>query len=62
MGVTALDHIYSETHSWDDAVAFEVGAAVDVEQPLSSTHWGTRWIRVRDPEGRIFCLEEAQAG
>ena len=113
MGVTALDQIYSETHSWDDTVAFreglgfsfaerwgeeghragrmvagdaalvlakaddskepelavflalegadtfEIGDSVEVEQPLSNTHWGTRWIRVRDPEGRVFCLEEA---
>jgi catechol 2,3-dioxygenase-like lactoylglutathione lyase family enzyme len=28
-----------------------------VVTPLESTHWGTRWIRVRDPEGNLYCLE-----
>ena len=30
-----------------------------VVTPLSDTHWGTRWIRLADPEGRIHVLEEA---
>ena len=30
-----------------------------VVTPLSNTHWGTRWIRVADPEGRIHILEES---
>ena len=29
-----------------------------VVTPLEDTHWGTRWIRVTDPEGRVFALEE----
>lgn len=31
---------------------------VRVVTPLEPTHWGTRWIRVEDPEGNLFCLEE----
>lgn len=31
--------------------------AVDVTTPLEDTHWGTRWIRVRDPDGNVFNLE-----
>jgi catechol 2,3-dioxygenase-like lactoylglutathione lyase family enzyme len=31
--------------------------AVDVISPLESTHWGTRWIRVRDPDGNLYVLE-----
>ena len=42
----------------EDADDFESAGAVEVDQALKGTHWGTRWIRVRDPEGRIFCLEE----
>ena len=34
---------------------------VTVETPLGGTHWGTRWIRVRDPDGRVFALEETGA-
>ncbi len=30
----------------------------DVATPLQDTHWGTRWIRVTDPDGRIIALEE----
>jgi catechol 2,3-dioxygenase-like lactoylglutathione lyase family enzyme len=33
--------------------------AVRVETPLSPTHWGTRWIRVTDPDGNLWALEEA---
>lgn len=29
-----------------------------VVTPLSDTHWGTRWIRVEDPDGRVHALEE----
>ena len=36
------------------------GDAVAVETPLEATHWGTRWLRVRDPDGRVFALEEAR--
>ena len=31
--------------------------AVDVETPLGPTHWGTRWMRVRDPDGNLWALE-----
>ena len=34
--------------------------AVEVETPLEDTHWGTRWIRVRDPEGNVWALESPQ--
>ena len=29
-----------------------------VETPAQATHWGTRWMRVRDPEGAVFSVEE----
>ena len=45
----------------DDAVALntslQAADAVEVVAPLEDTHWGTRWIRVHDPEGRLFVLE-----
>jgi len=31
--------------------------AVDVISPLENTHWGTRLIRVRDPDGNLYALE-----
>ncbi|MBI3723053.1 VOC family protein [bacterium] len=34
-----------------------VAKHVEVATPLEDTHWGTRWIRVRDPEGNVFALE-----
>lgn len=30
---------------------------VAVITPLEATHWGTRWIRVQDPDGNLYCLE-----
>lgn len=41
-----------------DADAYRPGSAAEVVTPLEPTHWDTRWIRARDPEGRIHCLEE----
>jgi catechol 2,3-dioxygenase-like lactoylglutathione lyase family enzyme len=46
----------------NDADSFEPGTAVEVTARLAATHWGTRWIRVRDPDGRSFALEEAPEG
>ena len=32
--------------------------AARLGQPLEKTHWGTRLLRVTDPDGRTFVLEE----
>ena len=42
-----------------DAEGFQPGPGVNVTTPLEQTHWGTRWIRVEDPDGRVFCLVES---
>ena len=41
----------------DEADDFAMGPGVEVTTPLEDTHWGTRWIRVRDPEGQVYSLE-----
>lgn len=40
-----------------DADSFEPGESVTVTTPLTDTHWGTRWIRVQDGDGRTYALE-----
>ena len=35
--------------------------AVDVQVPLEDTHWGTKWIRVKDPDGNVYALEAKPA-
>lgn len=35
------------------------GSAVDVVTPLEKTHWDTRLMEVRDPDGRSWKLEDA---
>ncbi len=40
-----------------DAAAFNPGAIVDVVTPFEDTHWGTREMTVRDPDGRIWRLQ-----
>lgn len=35
------------------------GAAIDVVTPFEDTHWGTREMTVRDPDGRIWRLQTA---
>jgi catechol 2,3-dioxygenase-like lactoylglutathione lyase family enzyme len=44
-----------------DPDEYELAEGAEVVTPLEATHWGTQWIRVRDPEGRVHCLE-AQSG
>jgi len=31
--------------------------SVAIVTPLEDTHWGTKWIRVQDPDGNLYCLE-----
>lgn len=40
-----------------DEDACHPGAAVDVTTPFEDTHWGTREMTVRDPDGRIWRLQ-----
>ena len=98
--VTGIDHLYLETRSFDEAVAFwerlgfklastwgqgghkagrlEAGdtyvVLAESQTPLlnvhfgaaeidglgtpEATHWGARLVRVTDPDGRTFVLEE----
>jgi len=53
MGITSIGPLYAETIKWEDSV--EIPGVVT---PLSHTHWGSRWIRVADPDGRVHPLEE----
>jgi len=40
-----------------DEAAFQPEAIVDVVTPFADTHWGTREMTVRDPDGRIWRLQ-----
>jgi len=40
------------------AKKLEESEHVEVTTPLEDTHWGTRWIRVRDPDGNEYALED----
>jgi hypothetical protein len=40
-----------------DADAFHLDPALDVVTPFEATHWGTREMTVRDPDGRIWRLQ-----
>jgi hypothetical protein len=45
-----------------DADAFEAGSLVEVVAPFAPTHWGTREMTVRDPDGRLWSLQAPGAG
>ncbi|MCI4337659.1 MAG: VOC family protein, partial [Thermoplasmata archaeon] len=36
---------------------FDPGPAVEVVAPFEDTHWGTRLMKVRDPDGRLWSVE-----
>ena len=40
-----------------DADTFRVDPIVEVVTPFEDTHWGTREMTVRDPDGRIWRLQ-----
>jgi hypothetical protein len=40
-----------------DADAFEPGSAVEVVAPFEATHYGTREMTVRDPDGRLWSIQ-----
>jgi uncharacterized glyoxalase superfamily protein PhnB len=40
-----------------DADAFRPDPAVEVVTPFKDTHYGTRKMTVRDPEGRLWSLQ-----
>jgi uncharacterized glyoxalase superfamily protein PhnB len=45
-----------------DADAFCPAPGVDVVTPFESTHWGTRDMTVRDPDGRVWRLQAPAKG
>jgi glyoxalase/bleomycin resistance protein/dioxygenase superfamily protein len=40
-----------------DADSFQPGPAVEVVTPFQTTHYGTREMTVRDPDGRLWSLQ-----
>ena len=40
-----------------DADAFSVGPGVEVVTPFEDTHYGTKEMTVRDPDGRLWSLQ-----
>ncbi|MHC3819023.1 VOC family protein [Streptomyces sp. DT9] len=44
-----------------DADAFPADPAVDVVTPFEDTHYGTREMTVRDPDGRLWSLQAPPA-
>jgi len=40
-----------------DADAFHAAPEIDVVSPFEDTHWGTRQMVVRDPDGRLWNLQ-----
>ena len=45
-----------------DADAFEPDPAVEVVSPFEDTHYGTREMTVRDPDGRLWSLQAPARG
>jgi uncharacterized glyoxalase superfamily protein PhnB len=37
---------------------FEPGPGVEVVTPFEDMHWGTRLMTVRDPDGRLWSIED----
>jgi len=51
---TPVIDVYFEV---SDAERFAPKAPVEVVEPFAETHWGTKLMTVRDPDGRIVRLQ-----
>ena len=40
----------------ENADAFQPGPGVEVIAPFEATHWGTKEMTIRDPDGRILAI------
>jgi hypothetical protein len=49
LGVSAVD-------------GFDPGPGVEVVTPFDDTHWGTKLMKVRDPDGRLWSIEGPRSG
>ena len=45
-----------------DERALRLDPSVEVVTPFEDTHWGTREMTVRDPDGRVWSLQAPGAG
>lgn len=45
-----------------DADTYRPGPGVEVVTPFEDTHWGTREMTVRDPDGRLWSLQAPGRG
>lgn len=45
-----------------DEAAFRLPAGIEVVTPFDDTHWGTREMTVRDPDGRTWRLQAPGKG
>lgn len=55
------DPVFNPFFAVDDLDALTVGPGVEIVTPKEDTHWGTRWMQVRDPDGRVFSIEQGSA-
>ncbi len=53
-GVTPALDVYFDVR---DPGSFTAQPPVEVVEPFTATHWGTRLMTVRDPDGRSVRLE-----
>ena len=49
-------------HKVPDAEAFRPDPSVEVVTPFEDTHYGTREMTVRDPDGRVWSLQAPAKG
>ena len=54
-------HVHLDIHDIDARFRVLPKGAHIVAEP-ESTHWGTRWFVVRDPDGNVIAFEELHGG
>jgi uncharacterized glyoxalase superfamily protein PhnB len=59
---TATPSVHFSTREIEEYAKELERKRVPIEVNLEETHWGTRWMVVRDPDGNTFALEEGGNG
>jgi uncharacterized glyoxalase superfamily protein PhnB len=55
-----IEGVFLTTHNWGKAAKFFQALGYELEFVVSTfadTHWGTREMVVRDPDGRMWSLQ-----
>ena len=56
-----VEYVYRETHDWGKTVKFWLEFGYELARDWCDSHWGTRLLELRDPDGRTIIVQHPGA-